>query len=77
MNRSLPQDTNFDTIGSRIKGGILTQERIGEVADESDLEEVYHTERHPLYVGCTRARDHLLLTSGDVPSEFPDDLQQW
>lgn len=77
MNRSLPQDTNFDTIGSRIKGGILTQERISKVSDESDWEEVYHTERHLLYVACLRARDHLLLTSGDVPSEFPDDLQQW
>lgn len=30
------------------------------VADDSDLEEVYNTERHLLYVACTRARDHLL-----------------
>jgi superfamily I DNA/RNA helicase len=45
------------------------------VADDSDLEEVYNTERHLLYVAFTRARDHLLVTSGGVPSEFLDDLQ--
>lgn len=35
----------------------------------------YDTERHLLYVACTRARDHLLITSGDEPSEFIDDLR--
>ena len=29
------------------------QERIETVSDESDLEEVYNTERHLLYVACT------------------------
>ena len=53
---------------------IPLQERIETVADDSDLQEVYETERHLLYVACTRARDHLLVTSGDVPSEFLDDL---
>ena len=38
------------------------QERIETVTDESDLEEVYNTERHLLYVACTRARDSLLIT---------------
>ena len=42
---------------------------------EADLEEVYNTERHLLYVACTRARDHLLVTSVDPPSEFLDDLR--
>ena len=51
------------------------QERIETVADEADLEEVYDTERHLLYVACTRARDYLLVTSGDAPSEFLDDLR--
>ncbi|MGD9933413.1 MAG: UvrD-helicase domain-containing protein [Dehalococcoidia bacterium] len=51
------------------------QERIQTVVDESDLKEVYETERHLLYVACTRARDHLLVTSGDSPSEFLDDLR--
>ena len=54
---------------------IPLQARIESVADESDLQEVYDTERHLLYVACTRARDHLLVTSGDTPSEFLDDLQ--
>lgn len=44
------------------------------VADESDLEETYNTERHLLYVACTRARDHLLITGVDPVSEFLDDL---
>jgi hypothetical protein len=53
---------------------IPSQERIATVADEADLEEIYSTERHLLYVACTRARDQLLVTSGDIPSEFLDDL---
>lgn len=54
---------------------IPSQERIETVTDDSDLQEVYDTERHLLYVACTRARDHLLITSGGVPSEFLDDLR--
>jgi len=53
---------------------IPLQERIETVVDDSDLEEVYNTERHLLYVACTRARDHLLVTSVDPASEFLDDL---
>lgn len=53
---------------------IPRQERIETAADESDLEEVYDTERHLLYVACTRARDDLMV-SGVLPgSEFLDDL---
>ncbi len=54
---------------------IPLQERIETVVDDADLEEVYNTERHLLYVACTRARDHLLVTSVDPASEFLDDLQ--
>ena len=54
---------------------IPLQERIETIADESDLEEVYNTERHLLYVACTRARDHLLVTSVTPASEFVDDLR--
>jgi len=50
------------------------QSRIDPVSDESDLEEVYNTERHLLYVACTRARDHLLVTGIEPASEFLDDL---
>lgn len=54
---------------------IPLQERIERVGDDTDLEEVYNTERHLLYVACTRARDHLLVTSVDPASEFLDDLK--
>jgi superfamily I DNA/RNA helicase len=53
---------------------IPLQSRINNVVDNSDLEEVYNTERHLLYVACTRARDHLLVTAVDPASEFLDDL---
>jgi superfamily I DNA/RNA helicase len=51
------------------------QERIETVGDEGDLHEVYETERQLLYVACTRARDHLLVTSVSPASEFLDDLE--
>ncbi|MEX1255511.1 MAG: 3'-5' exonuclease [Dehalococcoidia bacterium] len=54
---------------------IPLQQRIEEVTDEADLEDVYNTERHLLYVACTRARDHLLVASVAPPSEFVDDLR--
>ncbi|ABK18536.1 UvrD-helicase domain-containing protein [Syntrophobacter fumaroxidans] len=54
---------------------IPLQERIEAVSDDSDLDEVYNTERHLLYVACTRARDHLLVTGVDPASEFLDDLR--
>ena len=54
---------------------IPLQERIESVADDADLQEVYDTERHLLYVACTRARDYLLVTSVDPASEFLDDLR--
>ncbi len=54
---------------------IPLQERIESVTDDSDLEDVYNTERHLLYVACTRARDHLLVTGVEPASEFLDDLR--
>jgi superfamily I DNA/RNA helicase len=54
---------------------IPLQARIEAVADDAALEEVYTTERHLRDVACTRARDHLLVTSVDPPSEFLDDLR--
>lgn len=53
---------------------IPSQQRIESGADDSDLEEVYNTERHLLYVACTRARDHLLVTGTTPASEFLDDM---
>ena len=54
---------------------IPLQARIERVGDDADLEEVYGTERHLLYVACTRARDRLLVTGVDPGSEFLDDLR--
>jgi hypothetical protein len=54
---------------------IPSQERIETVGDDADLQEVYDTERNLLYVACTRARDHLLVTSVEPGSEFLDDLR--
>ena len=55
----------------RWQRGLLPQSRTG---DGADLEEVYNTERHLLYVACTRARDHLLVTGVAPASEFLEDL---
>jgi UvrD-like helicase C-terminal domain/AAA domain len=53
---------------------IPQSDRIEAVADDADLEEVYNTERHLLYVACTRARDCLLVTGVSPVSEFVDDF---
>ena len=53
---------------------IPLQERIETVGDGADLQEIYDTERHLLYVACTRARDHILLTAVNPSSEFLDDF---
>ena len=53
---------------------IPLQQRIESIADEADLEQVYSTERHLLYVAATRARDHLIVTCVAPGSEFLDDL---
>lgn len=55
---------------------IPSQSRIEAIAEDSDLDEVYETERHLLYVACTRARDRLIVTSGNDVSEYVDDLLQ-
>jgi superfamily I DNA/RNA helicase len=54
---------------------IPLQERIENVADDADLEDIYNTERQLLYVACTRARDSLLVTGVKPGSEFLDDLR--
>lgn len=56
-------------------GVLPLQERIDTVSDEAELEEVYETERHLLYVASTRARDRLLITGVRPGSEFLDDLE--
>jgi superfamily I DNA/RNA helicase/mRNA-degrading endonuclease RelE of RelBE toxin-antitoxin system len=54
---------------------IPSQERIDAIADNADLEEVYNTERHLLYVACTRARDRLWVSGVEPASEFLADLK--
>jgi ATP-dependent exoDNAse (exonuclease V) beta subunit len=53
---------------------ISMQERIEAAGDDADLKDVCETERHLLYVACTRARDHLLVTGVQPVSEFLDDM---
>jgi superfamily I DNA/RNA helicase len=50
--------------------------RISQVSDEMELDEVYATERHLLYVAATRARDRLLISGVEPPSEFLDDFRE-
>ncbi len=55
--------------------GILPlDERVADAADEAELDEIYETERRLLYVACTRAREHLLLTGVRPASEYFDDF---
>ena len=51
------------------------QARIEAVGDDADLKEVYDTERHLLYVACTRARDFLHVSAVDPASEFLGDMR--
>ena len=53
---------------------IPLQSRIQGIADSADLQEVYNTERQLLYVACTRARDHLLISGVAPASEFLEDM---
>ncbi len=56
--------------------GILPlDERVADAADEAELDDIYETERRLLYVACTRAREHLLLTGISPVSEYLADLQ--
>lgn len=56
------------------EGVLPLDERVADAADEAELDDIYETERRLLYVACTRARDHLLVTGVDPVSEFIDDL---
>ncbi|TVQ96339.1 MAG: DNA helicase [Desulfovibrionales bacterium] len=53
---------------------IPLQSRMESVADNNDLEDIYNTERHLLYVACTRAREYLLVSGVEPVSEFLDDM---
>jgi superfamily I DNA/RNA helicase len=51
------------------------QERVEAVTDEADFMEVYETERHLLYVACTRTRDSLWVSGVEPGSEFLRDVR--
>jgi hypothetical protein len=57
------------------EGVLPLDERISDAADEAELDEIYETERRLLYVACTRAREHLLLTGVSPVSEYLNDLE--
>jgi len=56
------------------EGVLPLDERVSDAADEAELDEIYETERRLLYVACTRAREHLLLTGVRPTSEYLDDF---
>ncbi len=57
--------------------GILPlDERVADAADEAELDDVYETERRLLYVACTRAREHLVLTGQRPGSEYLVDFTE-
>lgn len=49
-------------------------ERISAIGDMAELEAIYDSERHLLYVACTRPRDRLLVTAVRPGSEFLGDI---
>ncbi|CAJ3291742.1 MULTISPECIES: UvrD-helicase domain-containing protein [Burkholderia] len=55
---------------------IPSQRRIDMASDDAELTEIYNTERHLLYVACTRARDLLHVSAIKPGSEFLQDLMQ-
>ncbi len=57
------------------EGVLPLDERVADAADEAELDDIYETERRLLYVACTRAREHLLLTGVAPASEYLQDFQ--
>jgi hypothetical protein len=56
------------------EGVLPLDERVADAADEAELDDIYETERRLLYVACTRAREHLLLTGVTPTSEYLTDF---
>ncbi len=56
------------------EGTLPLDERVADAADEAELDDIYETERRLLYVACTRAREHLLLTGVRPTSEYLADF---
>lgn len=58
------------------EGVLPLDARVADAADEAELDEIYETERRLLYVACTRAREHLLLTGVTPASEYLADFDR-
>ncbi|MCW8143017.1 AAA family ATPase [Agrobacterium tumefaciens] len=56
------------------EGVLPLDDRVADAADEAELDDIYETERRLLYVACTRAREHLLLTGVTPTSEYLTDF---
>lgn len=52
------------------------ESRIEGAETQSDLDEIWQTERQLLYVAATRARERLLISGVEPVSEYLDDLEQ-
>ena len=50
--------------------------RLDAVADETELDDVFDTERQLFYVACTRARDRLMVSGIKPGSQFMADLKR-
>jgi hypothetical protein len=57
------------------EGVLPLDERVADAADEAELDDIYETERRLLYVACTRAREHLLITGIRPVSEYLADIE--
>ena len=56
------------------EGVLPLDERVGDAADEAEFDDIYETERRLIYVACTRAREHLMVTGVAPGSEYLNDL---
>jgi superfamily I DNA/RNA helicase len=74
---SLAKGLEFRAVGVMAcdEGVLPLDERVADAADEAELDDIYETERRLLYVACTRAREHLLLTGVTPTSEYLADLK--
>lgn len=54
---------------------IPSPSRLAGISDPGDMHQAYDLERHLLYVACTRARDHLMISGVNPASEFLADLR--
>jgi len=77
-NLSSPSTTTIaDFVVEGLEDVIPLVAHLENLGDEQDLDEAYVTERYLLYVVCTRARAHPLITATKPASEFLDDIAKF